>query len=42
MHRLYRHYRRIRIFLAIVWRPDDVSRVSVRTAWRVSKILWGD
>jgi hypothetical protein len=31
-HLIYRHYRRLRIFLAIVWRPDDVSRVSVRTA----------
>jgi hypothetical protein len=38
-----RRVQRFRLFLGIVWRvwEDEYGRISVRTAWHVSGIVWG-
>jgi len=36
-----RIWRRVRLFLAIVWRPLEVGRMDWRTAWAVAGCLWG-
>jgi len=40
--RWYWLWTRIRLFLAIVWRKYEASRLSARTAWNVAGIVHGN
>ena len=37
----YWNWRRVCLFLSIVWRKYEVSRIDWRTAWAVSKVAKG-
>ena len=39
--RWYWFLRRLKLFLGIVWRKHEVSRIDIKTAWSVSKVAEG-